>query len=416
MKAQHLNDLKTEKNRWQTLETSETKIKMFNAYYDDRLPYRRQGKAMVKILAYMKSFNARLELFCQLWYVGLNSPIISNVSEFRKMWPSYWGDNEYGYTPSLLGCENPLLGIGTIPIKVSLVKEHSENATNSLNIAYEAPKEQTAPLAVVTKLLDYSDDLSMMVIEWTEIMLLLGVSKIFVYVSNVHPNIMKVLEFYRTRSVLEIELFSFPDDFPDPKENVMQLFHNEMLTMNDCLYKHINEFSFIVPLDLDEIIVPTRDEDKTLVDLMLRIKKNYNHDEELFYSGYVFRNVFFLLDNIHENETQPDIPENLIFLQHIHRAANFSQPGVGVKSFCNTEKVEVIHNHSPMFCLMREDCDKLDVSEDYGRVQHYRRGCENYPKEECEDFKQNTVEDKTLHKYRKLVLTNVERTVGILRL
>lgn len=84
----------------------------------------------------------------------------------------------------------------------------------------------------------------------------------------------------------------------------------------------MNEFDFLLPLDIDEIIIPTKAEDKTWKDLLISQWAKGNGKGKS--AAYVASNVLFLLNNNHENELQPAIPENLLFLHHVYLAANFT--------------------------------------------------------------------------------------------
>lgn len=51
------------------------------------------------------------------------------------------------------------------------------------------------------------------------------------------------------------------------------------------------------------------------------------------------------------------------------------------------------------------------MSVEDAKLQHYRRGCENYPKDECQGFKDHTVKDLTLWKYKNELVDNFEKSL-----
>lgn len=395
---------------WQNLDTSNGTFKIFNAYYDTRtIPF--YEYSVIRIIAFINRKDPTVKTSCQIWYENLNEPVIVPVLEYRLMWRSEWGYNHHSksFTPYLLACMNPLKDF--IPSSVSIVENDCEKASNNLKVIYN-PKSKVdnmkKPFAVCVKDLDFMDDQTKQIVEWIEILSLLGADKFFIYVINIHPNMMRTLEYYEKIGKVQVEKITEPEGVPTRKESVTQWLQNEMTSLNDCMYKNMYAYDFLLPLDIDEIVMPVKDEDRTWKDLLIREVASSQNQNEIS-PAYVVHNVFFLLDNIHENEIQPDVPQDMMFLQHIYRAANFSKRGVGPKSFVNTEKVVVMHNHFPIWCLDGL-CTWTYLDKSDAQLSHYRRDCENYPKDECEGFKKNTIRDVSLWKWKDDIVANVRKT------
>lgn len=220
---------------------------------------------------------------------------------------------------------------------------------------------------------------------------------------------MKTLRYYEEKGLVEVEMITEPKGLPNRTQSLTQWLQNDLISFNDCLYKHMNEYEFLVPLDIDEIIVPARSEHKNWNDIVKTLEKDLDKRR----AAYEAHNVFFLLDNIHEGEIQPEVPEEMFFLQHVYRAKNFSNVGVGSKAFQSTDSVVAMHNHFPMICF--QYCDFMYIPHDLAQLSHYRRDCENYPKHECEDFKQNTVRDETLWKIKDEIIEKVQKALADLK-
>lgn len=377
---------------------------MFNAYFDTR-----NGYTVIRILAFINRVNPKVKTYCQLWFEEFEGPFIVPTVEYKVIWQEYWGWNTEGSQPHLVKCSNPLPGV--VPLSVSLVEKKCDRATNNLKVIYNLPSSFTKkPFAVCTKHLDFIEDQTPQIVEWIEILSILGADQIFIYVINIHPNMMKTLQYYEAQGKVKVEMMTEPRGLPNRNESLTQWFQNELIPLNDCLYKHMYEYNFLVPLDIDEVIIPIREEDKNWKDLMIRT----NEVEHKMYPSYKVSNVFFLSDNNHAGETQREVPKHMFFLQHVYRAVNFSLPGVGAKSFQSTDLVIAMHNHSPMICF-EDPCDFVYISEQYAQLNHYRIGCENYPKSDCENFKKNTVRDVTLWKYKDEVIENVARSLRDLK-
>lgn len=379
---------------------------MFNAYYDNRDFFK--DEPFVRILAVINRLNPQVRTFCQLSLYGVDEPMTVQTFEYKLLWRFPSGMNSDGYQPYLIACKNPLGSLGYSPYAVSLVEDPSDKATNNFPVIYNLPeKERKKPFAVCVKQLHLSEDKTRMMVEWIEILSILGVEKIFIYVLSLHPNMLKTLKYYETLGMVKIEMMSLPSGY----EGDMQYYQNEMISLNDCLYKHMYEFDFLVPLDIDEIIVPTRDDDKTWMDLMERI--NDEKETKRNFTSYAAQNVYFLHRS---SKVEADIPSNMLFLQHIYRAENFSDKSYEFKSFQNTDKVIVMQNHMPLECTDIKQCDLYQMDVQDARLQHYKWGCKDLPEDQCKVFKQRNVRDVTLWKYKKEIIANVQKTLEALKL
>ena len=391
--------------------TSNGTFKLFNAYYDNRIYYKQDP--VIRIIAFIDKVDPEVKTFCQLWFKELQEPVVVETFEYRLIWHKSWGLNKIGSQPYLISCKNPLPLI--IPSSVSLVENQCDEAKNKLDIIYNLPKSKSKKsFAVCVKELEFMDDQSKMIIEWIEILSLLGADKIFVYVIEIHPNMMKTLRFYEKQGKVKIEMYKEPEGLPSRNQSLTQWLQKELISLNDCLYKHMYEYDFLTPLDIDEIIVPERKNDKNWNDLMITVNQKAKENRKEPYAAYTIRNIFFLSDNKHEGEIQPEVPADMFFLQKVYRAANFSGVGIGSKSFQSTELVLTMHNHFPLECVGKNYVDFLYVSEEDAKLQHYRRDCENYPKEECDSFKQNTVKDLTLWRFKDEIITNFNKSIKAL--
>jgi hypothetical protein len=392
---------------WQVLTTSNGTFKIFNAYYDTRADFR-----IIRILAFINRVDPAVKTFCQLKFRELVEPVIVETFEYRLIWHREWGSNTKGSQPNLIACKNPLVDL--IPSNVSIVEHPCDEAKNNLQIIYNIPNntvKQNVSFAVCVKDLDFIDDQSKWISEWLEIQELLGAKKVFIYVIKLHPNVMKVLKFYEKRGLVNVEMMTEPNGLPNKDESLLQWFQNELISLNDCLYKHMYEYDYLSPFDIDEVLMPKRENEKTWQDLMRRFHQNPKK-----YSAYVARNVFFLLDNIHANESQSEAPRDFNFLKQVYRAKNFSMPGVGAKSFHDTQKVISMHNHFPIDCIGQDYCDYTYISIEDAQLQHYRKGCGGgYSKKVCDDFRRNTVKDLTLWKFKNEIVKKVNETMETLK-
>ena len=86
-----------------------------------------------------------------------------------------------------------------VPRAVSLptTSDYPKKAHNSLRVIYEKPNKTRESFAVCHNPLRYSRDLSLRLIEWLELLRILGVSKVFIYSMSIHKNMERVLNYYQ---------------------------------------------------------------------------------------------------------------------------------------------------------------------------------------------------------------------------
>ncbi|XP_055380469.1 uncharacterized protein LOC129611370 [Condylostylus longicornis] len=415
---------------WQTMHTTNGTFQLFGAYYDIR------KKSLlgptVRILGMIDRIEPNVKTYCQFWFDGQKEPYIVKTFEYKYIWYNKWGNYKQGiYQPYLIACQIPKPFHGIVPSSVSMVEKECDTATNNLRVIYNRPEDDKKKgFAVCVKGLDFLyDDLSVRLIEWIELLNILGADKIYFYELQVHPNITKVLKHYEQMGKVRVTPLTLPGGQP----NVAGFQHlyltkktnhkrqNEVIPYNDCLYKNLYLYNYIALLDIDEVIMPKHINDMTWSDLMKRIipKANSNNNNNSTgiptggYQSYNFRNVYFLDDHQHEHGWHKDIPQYMHMLQHVHRAQNYTKPHQYIKCFHDPERVLTLHNHFPLACLGGV-CKSYSTDTDDAHLQHYRADCVKTLKKSCEDFREHSVEDKTIWKYKDELINRTIKTLETL--
>lgn len=110
------------------------------------------------------------------------------------------------------------------------------------------------------KPLSFDQDISEILKEWVLINRLLGLHKIIIYYSKLSAENISLLESFTKSGLVKLVKFQphdrllFDDlSFRDKTWLKRKL---EVLAYNDCFYRNINYADFVIPLDIDEIIVP----------------------------------------------------------------------------------------------------------------------------------------------------------------
>ncbi|EDW00189.1 uncharacterized protein LOC6565482 [Drosophila grimshawi] len=391
---------------WQTVHIENLTYHLFGAYYDNREKI--IDAPLVRVLTMINHYGNRYTVkfpqsYCQLWFRNRVDPVIANVSDHKIIW--VWGGDPTGKVfPTLISCRVPNVE-KEAPEMVSIVAQRCDNARNLLRVVYEPavntvamPQQKDQPmndqdnsekplrLMICVKALDFLyKDISWRLIEWLELMRLMGVSKVVFYDAQMHPNMTRVLNDYITSSPGFVELRPLSMGRGEPHTG--RHFHhyamdadyfnrilNEMIPYNDCFYRNMYKFDYIGVFDTDEVIMPLGNITK-LSDLIKLAHKvpNYGQDASdcSAWAGFCFRNVYFPLypkrPKVYKN-----LPSFYYMLQHVERVKEYCDPLSATKCFHSTQFVIGLHNHFPIYIAYNGECDPKSVPIEFGQLQHYR--------------------------------------------
>ena len=179
-------------------------------------------------------------------------------------------------------------------------------------------------------------DSSTRLAEWIEIIRILGADKIDIYVISVHPKVEKLLKRYEELGTVSIRKISAWDGSSDKDcqkrfylRNGTKFNHNrhpEHIALNDCFFRNMYDFRYVVPLDLDEVIVPVKHKDWH--DLIRHLERNRTAD------AYLFRNFYFFT---------PEHQEGLVMMKLVERSRSETKNAFKYsKSFQKTSSVAFV--------------------------------------------------------------------------
>ncbi|CAL4100472.1 unnamed protein product, partial [Meganyctiphanes norvegica] len=226
-----ITDLIFDKIYWQKYTFSNGKsLYMYSAYYDHREMF---GKtSFVRINGLMNTKTKTKSFMCKLWFKIGNkkvefSSIALNEIFHRRPRKATWGT-------IIATCEIPPEKYGEVPFAVSIVERKYEKPTNLLRVDYLQPKNNIKKkFAVCVKGLDFpSYDISIQLVEWFELLFILGVDKVYLYKFNLHPNISKVFEYYRNNDKLEVMPVNLPGDQPSDPQHVHKFIVSDVKEKN----------------------------------------------------------------------------------------------------------------------------------------------------------------------------------------
>jgi len=399
---------------WQTLFTSNGTFQLLSAFYDIRNASK-IGPA-VRILGVIDRVDPTVKTYCQFWFEDTNSPLLVSTMELKYMWLKEWGVYNHLYQPYVMTCQIPREYHSRIPSSVSMVEQPCDTATNNLKIHFNKPAKKT-DFAVCVKGLDLlHEDLSVRLVEWIELVRILGANKIFFYEFYVHPNISKVLRYYEELGMVSVTPLTLPGGQPNipgfqhiylyERETYKRL--NELIPINDCFYKNMYSYEYIAVFDIDEVIIPVKTKDwRELLDVVIAKSLQLNNKSS---AGYEVRNVFFMDDVNHAHDWSASIPKYMHMLQHVNRSRDFDPEGYSVKSFHNTEMAFTIHNHYVLSCLS-EDCTSYPIDPNDAQLQHYRLDCFRKRRSTCTPLRSKVTRDTLIWRYKDELIARTTDTL-----
>ncbi|KAF2359592.1 Glycosyltransferase family 92, partial [Trinorchestia longiramus] len=441
-------------------------IYLYNSFYDVRYRYRGENFHFVRIIATSKGqLNEGLEgrdkrnLFCTFWFYGEETPKIV-VAELKEIWVREFNPHPPSgtYHSYLISCPLPhkYRLRNTIPSHVSVSTSECEGLSNFLPVRKEGlmevrlgqPKKQ---YVVCVKGMNFLDDISYRIIEWVEFIFILGATKIDFYVYYVHENVLNVLNYYESLGKVQVIATTLPGEQPNAiddrtrylKQNLWQKRRNELVIYNDCLYRNMYLYNFIIPLDVDEVPVPVKD--RTWSEMFRRM---FRERPTLLrkYASFSVPNAYFFSkwnQTVHttsapseldfNSETTSKLFMNLNnykkkfesklrfeasvarrkfhMLNHVKRSANFSKPGHNVKSFVSTKNTLLTFNHYALQALLPSLKNNLLLNSSLIQLNHYQEKCSRYILSQCiNSFDRHSVVDNIIEKYSEELKARVEET------
>ncbi|KNC29046.1 hypothetical protein FF38_01400 [Lucilia cuprina] len=403
---------------WQTFHMDGSIFQLYGAYYDERP----ESGPVVRILAMTNHQQNEFPIiYCQLWFQDDNRPFISTITEYKIIWEPSWGVKPNVYYPYLMTCEVPknsnVTG-DTTPKAVNVVGRQCDTASNSLRVIYEKPAESVEKhdFAVCVKGLDFPyEDLSDRLVEWLEMLNILGVHKVYMHNLQVHANISKVLNYYREKGFVEVQDITLVGGVQQPeiehwliKSYPLNKRLNELIPYNSCFYRNMYKYKYIALLDIDEIIMP-KDSLKSWQQLLANLQ-TYEEGKNcpLGFPSLCVANAYFPSKEVPVRSN----PSYMYMLNHVYRLKDYTPQRYYVKCLHNTRQIVTLHNHYP-FSYLNTDCKPLDIPPAYAQLQHYRKTLSKDDNKEIKDH--ILVLDESVDRFRRLLLERCKKVLKDLK-
>ncbi|XP_003493524.1 uncharacterized protein LOC117159071 [Bombus vancouverensis nearcticus] len=381
-----LNTFKLTDEKW--LETIPGQLFLYSAHLDLRVA----GYPSLRVIGVKRGPLPTSGLFCTVWYKEEErGRAVSVEALVSTIWLDEWGETVDSYAGILVGCQLPPdAAIEPSKVYVGLEPCH-QNASHSLTINGEdrnEAKERRRQFTLCIKGLDFDEDISRKIVAFVEFHRILGAEHFYFYVFNVHENVLKVLRLYERSNVIRWFNLTLPGDLPNEKiarrrflsEDIWIKRRMELIPYNHCFYDNLHRSEFVLPIDIDEAIVPARRKNwyELLLDERIKLGRNFKD-----FASYSVRNVYFFPELQTRNQTDrasfevnsTNILPDLDYLDTI-RTACISPEGDSVKSFVSTRRALTVHNHYALTTLnpstrRAHHFDPEDV------LKHHHRACDD---------------------------------------
>ncbi|XP_058790320.1 uncharacterized protein LOC131663739 isoform X2 [Phymastichus coffea] len=401
--------LKLTNAEWLPVTNTRFKFFVYSAYYDERItgnnPASRSSSSggVVRVIGATKTRGPD-RVWCRLWYLTHNSDnattsitVAAKVKVIRENW-------NLKYSACFVICplpkETPAQVSDRVPQSVSIVARLRTPPTNRLlvrNRPVDRPKERR-PLAVCVKPLHYDYNRVLQLIEFIELHKILGASHVTLYNDTLGSEAGCALKYYEARGLVTLLPWHHLDMVSQREIRTEGLF----AALNDCLYRSMYSYEYLVLLDLDEFIIPRHDE--TILDLIRWMNTRVNGKTT---GAYSFQNAFFYLqwpDDPYVTTSRRATEAGLITLRKTRRRSKLHPHKQRSKYVCRPRDVVETGNHFVWEFVPGHGT--VNVPADAAILHHYRV-CE-FGGDDC--VKTASVVDRTAYKYLDKLAESVEST------
>ncbi|KAL0117223.1 hypothetical protein PUN28_010221 [Cardiocondyla obscurior] len=408
------------------LETIPGRLFLYSAHLDLRIA----GYPSIRVIGVKRGALPAPALFCTIWYREYGRTRSLSVEALvSTIWLDEWDDTANSYTGILVNCQLPLdsaMRRATPRVHVGPNPCHA-NASHSLTIRAESADDafdrKRRQFTLCIKGLDFDEDISRKLIAFVELHRILGAKLFYFYVFSVHENVLKVLRLYERSNVVRWFALDLPGDLPNEKTTRRRFFAEdiwtkrrmELIPYNHCFYENLHRSEFVVPIDIDEAIVPTRR--KTWHELLLDERAKLGRSFKDF-ASYSVRNAYFFpelqnksrADELAGLDEKPRRSEDHTDYLDIMRTASISPEGDSVKSFVSTRRALTVHNHYALTTL-NPSTRRTHHMNSNDVLKHHHRACDSTHLD-CDLLMEDVKIDETALRYADELKTRMKITLA----
>ncbi|XP_054714319.1 uncharacterized protein LOC129223960 [Uloborus diversus] len=331
---------------WQKVRNTKDKFFVYSAFYDDR------RTKWVRVIAAARTRLAD-KVFCQFHYKDGREP--HAVAGINRLIRENW-NLKYSAFFILCPIKPPNTGV---PSHVSIIRAGDSTIGNKVVVHDNKSKfKKPEGVAVCIKPLHYEYNKVKNLVEFIELNRILGVNHFVLYNHTVGAEVGCILKKYEVEGIVTVLPWQL--DIVSQKEiRTEGLF----AALNDCLYRTMYRFRYVLMIDLDEYIIPHKNSTLTV---MLNHLSKKNPDRT---GAYSFQNAFFYLQWPNDTSSA-GLPYKLLTLQKTIRKSKFHAHKQRSKCIVLPERVVEMGNHFVWEFIAGKTM--MNIPPDMGFLHHYR--------------------------------------------
>lgn len=358
---------------------------------------------------------------------------VTQKAVVQEIWLPSWrtkGKNCEKEYPAIISClaSPPNGSDSSTPSWVSFVDKNCVGSGTFVRIVSPPRKSPKNNFVVCVKPLHFTNVNEKTFHEWVEINHRLGAERIVVYLSDSTKT--KSFSIRGKKAfVLADKRFEAPESkcpIKNFEDSVWYRRKLEIIAYNDCFYSNLRRTKFVVPLDVDEIIVP-----KTGNNWLEGFRSHFlnvtspGQNENFWpenYASFSVRNAYFFskypknaivggseLPKPYQNVPQklvktfpgirkPSSKSKSIFDRTV-RSFRLSPKSDSVKSFVSASKTLSVFNHFT-FHVLGNAAQQYIFPQNAFQLNHYRNSCDPILIDGCQDFLNHVIYDDSLERFR----------------
>ncbi len=210
------------------------------------------------------------------------------------------------------------------------------------------------------------------VVEWIEMQRILGVTGIILYNTSINAETSRVLSHYYSLGHIDVRLAWRLEE----KFFLEDIWLLNQLVLNDCLYRYMHTFKYIMVIDPDEVILPRG---FSTLPAMLSTLSRKHPDVVDFH----FSQAFFVTEKTLGAKPDFSKPVHSFYMRYRHRTQFRWNKSYHLKSIFIPEHCQQAFNH---YCASQYHVDASKntttfVDTDIAYIHHYREALDTKPHE-----------------------------------
>ncbi|XP_013792083.1 beta-1,4-galactosyltransferase galt-1-like, partial [Limulus polyphemus] len=130
------------------------------------------------------------------------------------------------------------------------------------------------------------------VVEFIAFYQIIGATHFTFYDNGITKEIHLLLKKLQEKAGVSVSIHSW--DLPKTLSSIWE--RGQLAAIQDCIHRHMNTFEFVILVDIDEFIVPQKQHQMTVQEIIHYVDKHKKEPPGFKWGSYVFRNSFFCLE------------------------------------------------------------------------------------------------------------------------